>query len=77
MSTLADIASAAERLPPDEQRELIQQLSSKLPTHPPAVDRAAREAWVARLEKAAKAGSTGRHSITVDQIIDELREERI
>jgi predicted transcriptional regulator len=84
MSTLAEIASAAERLPIGEQHELLQQLATKLRVQPSrpyvqaqTIDRAARQAWVAELEKEAKAMSTGRHSMTTEQLMDELREDRI
>jgi hypothetical protein len=84
MSTLAEIASAAERLPIPEQHKLLEQLAGKLRVQPskqslqaPTFDQAARQAWVAELEQEAKAISTGRHSITTEQLLEELREDRI
>jgi hypothetical protein len=77
MSTLAEIASAAKRLPLHEQQELVKQLTSKPPVQPRVFTREEREAWVAELAEFAKRSSTGRNSITVDQIIEESREDRI
>jgi hypothetical protein len=76
MSTLAEIAAAAERLPLPEQRQLVAQLTSKPPVQPRTLSRAEREAWMAELAELARRSSTGRHSISTEQILDELREER-
>lgn len=84
MSTLAEVALAAERLPIPEQHQLLEQLASKLCVQPgkrsvdaPAVDRAARDAWLAELEREAKKNSTGRRFMAIEQILEESREERI
>jgi hypothetical protein len=77
MNTLAEIAAAAERLPMNEQHELVKQLTSKSRVQPRVLSRAEREAWMAELAELAKRGSTGRHSISIEQILDESREERL
>jgi hypothetical protein len=76
MSTLAEIESAAYRLPLAEQEELLRQLSKRLRTQRAAAGAASRESWMARLETLRDSIGTGRQTRSSEQILEELREER-
>lgn len=76
MSTLAEIESAAFRLPLAEQEELLYQLEKSLRARRAAGGPASRESWMARLEALRDSIGTGRRTLTGEQILEELREER-
>ena len=79
MSTLAEIESAAARLAPAEQEELLRHLGAMVRRHHAAeIDDERRRKWMLELDVLRASTSSGSvPTITGDQIIDELREERI
>lgn len=76
MSTLAEIESAASRLPLAEQEELLRQLAKRLRAQRAAAGAASRESWMARLEALRDSIGTGKQAVSSEQILEELREER-
>ena len=76
MSTLAEIESAAYRLPLAEQEELLRQLARRLRAKRAAAGPASRESWMARLEALRDSIGTGRQTRSSEKILEELREER-
>lgn len=76
MSTLAEIESAASRLPLAEQEELLRQLARRLREQRAAAGSVPREQWMARLEALRDSIGTGRQTESSEQVLEELREER-
>lgn len=76
MSTLAEIESAASRLPVAEQEELLRQVTRRLRTQRAAAGPASRESWMVWLEALRDSIGTGRQTRSSEQILEELREEQ-
>ena len=76
MSTLAEIESAAYRLPLAEQEELLRQLARRLRAQRAATGAVPREQWMARLEALRDSIGTGQQTQSSEQILEELGEER-
>jgi hypothetical protein len=76
MSTLAEIESAVYRLPLAEQEELLRQLARRLRARRAAAGPVSREQWMARLEALRDSIGTGKQTLSSEQILEELREER-
>lgn len=76
MSTLAEIASAAYRLPLVEQEELLRQLARRLRGQRAAMEPTPRELWMARLEALQDSIGSGKQKQSSERILEELREER-
>lgn len=75
MSTLIDIETEVTSLPPSQQRSLLVWLQSVVATTPALEPqpRAAREAWLRRLEERRERGRTGKTGTPLQQIMDDLR----
>ena len=76
MSTLAEIEAAAYRLPLAEQEELLRQLAKRLRVQRAAAGPVSREQWMARLKALRDSIGTGKQTLSSEQILEELREER-
>ena len=81
MSTLVEIESAVDRLPLEEKQELLRYLETSLVSNehaiPSTTDSMSHDEWVKSLEKLRNSISTGKQSMSADEIISELREERL
>ena len=76
MSTLAEIESAAYRLPLAEQEELLRQLARRLRAQRAAAGAVSREQWLSQLRELRASIGTGKQTVSSEQILEELREER-
>ena len=81
MSTLAEIEQAVATLPRPEQETLWQHLSRRL--FPPAgdvsqdaTDVEERRRWLDELRKVRERNATGKTGAPLQQVMDDLREER-
>ena len=72
MSTVAQMESAIERLPADEQQQLLRWLLSRSTNAPPSMPRDDRTPWLARLRTRL---ATGKAGPSVEQLLDEDRGE--
>ena len=78
MSTLVEIESAVAGLPAQEQWSLLEWLQGRLvakrgPVAPVVND---RQQWLAELAELRARGATGKTGTPIQQMMDELREER-
>ena len=75
MSTVAEIESAIEQLPPEEQRQLETWLHLRVgggtaaPAHP-------RATWLKKLARLRATISTGKITASTEAHLDDLRSER-
>jgi len=82
MSTLIQIESAVTALPPDEQWSLLGWLRERLtaPTASPAQPqpRSAEEIqrWLMELDELKASTHTGKSGVPLQQIMDDIRDER-
>ena len=78
MSTLAEIEQAVESLPRPEQETLWQHLSHRLFTSPRTTleESEQRQNWLAELRAVRERNATGKVGTPLQQVMDELREER-
>lgn len=77
MSTLVEIEEAVETLPRVEQETLWQHLSHRLFNPSGKADDAARrKVWLEKLRQIRERNETGRSGAPLQQVMDELREER-
>lgn len=81
MSTLAEIEQAVETLPRPEQETLWQHLSRRL--FPPAggapqdaADAEQRRRWLEELRLVRDRNATGKTGMPLQQVMDDIREER-
>ncbi len=82
MSTLAEIESAVDALPRPEQETLLQHLARRLAgatlgsvTSDADVQR--RERWLEELRQLRERNATGRTGAPLQQVMDELRADRV
>lgn len=78
MSTLSQIESEVVRLPAKEQWSLLRWLQSRL-SPAPAPDRPdlrSRQDWLAELAELRMKTRSGAQGVPMQEILDELREER-
>ncbi len=78
MSTLGEIESAVANLPQQEQWTLLEWLQRRLPARrtgevPSLED---RKQWLAELAELRSRTSTGKVGVPLQEIMDDLREER-
>lgn len=81
MSTLAEIESAVDALPRPEQETLLQYLARRLAGATPGAvtgdaDVQRRQRWLEELRQLRERNATGRAGAPLQQVMDELREER-
>ena len=77
MSTLVEIEEAVETLPRVEQETLWQHLSHRLFNPSGKADDAARrKVWLEKLRQIRERNETGRSGTPLQQVMDELREDR-
>jgi len=78
MSRLVQIESEVVGLPPQEQWTLLTWLQRRLTSVPAAerLDQRARKEWLAELAELRARTQTGLHGAPLQEILDELREER-
>jgi hypothetical protein len=76
MSTLPEIEAAARRLPLQEQQELVRVLSERLRRRPAPLGPAERKEWLAELQTLSDTIGTGQQALNVEDVLEELREER-
>ena len=76
MSTLAEIESAVDRLPPEEQEELLQHLTATVRRRRGAAGPAVTEEWMKRLDALRASIGTGSRTLTSEQILEDAREGR-
>lgn len=78
MSTLGEIESAVARLPQQEQWTLLEWLRSRLPAkrtvEEPSLED--RKQWLVELAELRGRTSTGKAGVPLQEIMDDLREER-
>ena len=77
MSTLTEIELAARQLTRREQEMLLRRLEVNIRPQPNTTSDESAEEWMSRLEALSRSISTGRQTLTSEQIIEELREERL
>jgi hypothetical protein len=78
MSTLVQIESAVAGLPPQDQWSLLtwlQKLLSKTPATQAAIP-SDRQAWLAELAELRARTHAGKQGVPLQQLMDELREDR-
>jgi hypothetical protein len=78
MRTLVEIESAVSELPPQEQWSLLEWLQSRLPSKqaPPAQSSDDRKQWLAELAELRARGATGKSGASIQEIMDDIREDR-
>jgi len=76
MTTLAEIEKAVERLPLEEQEQLLRHLGTRVRQQRRAADPTSREQWMTRLDGLRASIGTGLEALTTEQILAESREER-
>jgi hypothetical protein len=78
MSTLIQIESAVAQLPQQDQWSLLSWLQGVLSRSAPAVGavQADRKNWLAELAELRATTHTGRQGVPLQQMMDELREDR-
>lgn len=79
MSTLAEIESAVANLPQQDQWSLLQWLQSRLSTKPPVQVSSLedRKRWLAELAALrARGATTGKTGASIQEIMDDIREDR-
>lgn len=75
MSTVAQMESAIERLPAEEQQQLLRWLLTRSTNAPPSMPRDDRTPWLAHLARLRTRLATGKAGPTVEQLLDEDRGE--
>ena len=75
MSTVAQMESAIERMPAEEQQQLLQWLRAHCSNAAPSPPRDGRSVWLARLARLRARLATGKAAPTVEQLLDEDRGE--
>ena len=78
MSTLVQIESAVTGLPPQEQWSLLTWLQGRLAVPPsnPAMKVNERQEWLAELAELRAKNQTGVQGVPLQQVMDDLREDR-
>ena len=76
MSTLTEIETAVDNLPPEQQQELLRHLAATVRRRRSAADPAAVKQWMERLDTLRATISTGRQTLTTEQTLTDAREER-
>lgn len=78
MSTLVEIESAVAKLPQQDQWSLLEWLQSRLPTKPAVVVQSMddRKQWLAELAELRARGATGKTGLSIQEIMDDIREDR-
>lgn len=79
MSTLLEIESAVAGLPPQEQRSLLEWLQRQLVSKrsPAVAGSSDRNEWLAELAELRSRTHTGKQGVPLQQVMDDLREERV
>ena len=75
MSTVAQMESAIERMPAEEQQQLLQWLRVRCANVTPLPPRDGRAGWLARRARLRARLATGKAAPTVEQLLDEDRGE--
>lgn len=75
MSTVAQMESAIERLPAEEQQQLLRWLLTRSTNAMPSTSRDDRTPWLARLARLRTRLANGKAGPTVEQLLDEDRGE--
>jgi hypothetical protein len=76
MNSLAEIESAVQRLALSDQEMLLHHLETLVETRRNSLCVESRQEWVKRLGAVRAQISTGRQTLSSEEILDELREER-
>jgi hypothetical protein len=76
MSTLAEIESAVDRLPPEQQEALLHHLAATVRRRRGAAGPAAAEQWMQRLDALRASIGSGTQAIASEEILEAAREER-
>jgi hypothetical protein len=78
MSTLTQIESAVAGLPTEEQWSLLAWLQSRLLATPRSAGGARdRDVWLAELAELRSKTHTGASGVSLQQILDDAREDRV
>ncbi len=77
MSTLSEIERAVDQLPLAEQEQLLRSLTSRVRPRPSVADPVKREQWVKQLRELRASIGTGGQESSSEQILEDLRAERI
>ena len=82
MSTLAEIESAVDALPHPDQVTLLQYLTRRLASSTPGAvagdaEMPRRQSWLDELRQLRGLNATGRTGAPLQQVMDELRCERV
>lgn len=80
MSTLAEIEQAVETLPRPDQEMLWQHLSHRLFTQADGLSQGSaerRRMWLEELRQVRNQNVTGKTGTPLQQVMDDLREERV
>jgi hypothetical protein len=78
MSTLSEIQAAVDNLSHPEQEILLEHLVRKLGVRPTITEgsRAQRERWLQKLDRLRNRGATGKTGVPLQEIFDDIRDER-
>jgi hypothetical protein len=78
MSTLVEIESAVSSLPPQDQLSLLDWLQRRLRETQPATVSSLddHKKWLAELAELRARGATGKSGASIQQIMDDIREDR-
>jgi hypothetical protein len=76
MSTLTEIETAVDRLPPAEQEELLHHLAATVRRRRGAAGPAVAEQWMKRLDALRASIGSGNQTLTTEQILADAREGR-
>ena len=78
MSTLSEIQAAVDKLPHPEQKILLEHLVRKPGVCPTITEgsRAQRERWIQKLDRLRNRGATGKPGVPLQEILDDIRDER-
>jgi hypothetical protein len=71
--SIAEIENAVDRMTEAEKLRLLSHLQGSLKSESPTPDLAARRSWMERLDKLRSSLDTGKHSLSTDEILDDLR----
>ncbi len=78
MSTLVEIESAVANLPPQEQWSLLEWLQRQLAAgrNATALEPKRRQEWLAELAELRSRTHTGKPGVPLQELMDDLREDR-
>ncbi|HZL35355.1 MAG TPA: hypothetical protein VFC78_08595 [Tepidisphaeraceae bacterium] len=76
METLAEIESAVDRLPLEQQQALLHHLGASVRRQCGGLPSSVREQWMNRLDELRRSIGSGKQALTTEQILAESREER-